>query len=82
MTHFKKHREFNYRFLVYRGTMWILYPYTPPREYAFERGFKYSLCFRFYSDTDGAYRTVERCRVKSIKEAEKWIKGRFCYEAV
>ena len=74
MKHFKKYRDSNARFLAYDGKMWYLYPYTPPREYVFERGFKYRLCFRFYSDTDGAYRIVERCRVKSIKEAETLIK--------
>lgn len=73
MIHFKKHNTFNYRFLVCNGKMWILYPYTPRRN-EFERGLKYSLCERFYSDTYGAYRTVERCKVSSIKEAEKLLK--------
>lgn len=73
MAHFKKYRDTYRRYMVYNGKMWFLYPYIPAQN-EFERGLKYSLCERFYSDTDGAYRNIERCKVSSIKEAETLLK--------
>ena len=74
MKHFKKHKCFNYRFLITGFTEWRLYPYTP-RNNEFEKSLKYRLCESWYCPEWGEQRTIERYKVASIKEAENIIKG-------
>lgn len=74
MTRFKKHKYFNFRYLITGGKTWALYPYTP-RNNEFEKGLKYRLCERYYCPEWGETRIIERCKVSSIKEAENIIRG-------
>ena len=72
MKHFKKHQNFNYRFLINGYSEFRLYPFTP-RNNEFEKGLKYRLCEFWYNPESGIERIFELCRVSSVKEAEFYI---------
>lgn len=72
MTRFRKHKTGAYRYLINGEKEWRLYRYTP-RKNEFESGLKYRLCEVWYCSEWGEYRTIERCKVSSIKEAETLI---------
>lgn len=71
MKRFKKDKN-GLRFIVKNYKTWLLYPYTP-YENEFETGAKYRLCEKWYNSDWGEYRIIERCKVSSIKEAEKLL---------
>ena len=71
MKHFKWDVDHTRRFMIHNGREYRLYPYIH-RQNEYERGLKYRLC-ETLEFKDGELRITERCKVSSIKEAEKIV---------